>query len=65
MFYLKQENNGTTVETVITDKNVFCLCPDCGREHAVDVSKIFAGGDADLFSARVYCPGCSKKRMGK
>ena len=65
MFYIKHENDGVTVKAEITDENVFTICPECGREHAVDLSEIFKGGDADFYSTAVYCSTCSAKRVSK
>lgn len=65
MFYLKQECDGITVDAVITDENVFCICPECSREHSVDLSEIFKAGNADFYSTRVYCEKCSAKRTKK
>ena len=62
MFYTKTTINDTTIKTEITDENVFTICPECGREHAVDLQAILCGGDADLLSTSVYCAECTEKR---
>ena len=63
MFYIKTRlNEGTTLKSEITDENVFTICPECGKEHAVDLSEIFKGGDADFYSTQSYCPECSARR---
>lgn len=65
MFYIKHESDGVTVKAEITGENVFTICPECGREHAVDLSELFKGGGADLYSTAVYCPECSAKRVSR
>lgn len=65
MFYIKHESDGVTVKAEITDENVFTICPECGKEHGVDLSEVFKGGDADFYSTSVYCPECSAKRLNK
>lgn len=62
MFYIKTRlGAGATIRTEITSENVFCVCPECGVEHAVDLVDILSTG-GDLFSTAVYCPECSKER---
>jgi hypothetical protein len=64
MFYVKEKLNAeTTIKVEITDENVFTCCPECGREKSVDLSEIFKGGDADLYSTKVYCSECFAKRQ--
>lgn len=59
MFYVKTKiNEGTEIRTEITDENVFTVCPQCGQEHAVDLSEIFSDGHSDLFGTAVYCRKC-------
>lgn len=59
MFYVK----GRGRKINLRDDNVFTKCPGCGREHAVDLTEIFKGGDACIYSTAVYCPECSEKRL--
>ena len=62
MFYVKAEiSDGVTIKAEIAD-NVFTLCPQCGREHAVDLSETFPDGDVDLYSTQVFCAECSMRR---
>lgn len=58
MFYLKYK--GKKLE--INGENVYTICSQCGKEHAVDLQQILEGGDADLYSTSVYCVMCSKAR---
>lgn len=60
MFYVKKM--GLKVE--ITPDNVFTKCPDCGKEHAVNITDILKAPDACLYSTAVYCPSCSQKHAG-
>lgn len=61
MFYIKAKlSDGVTIKTEITE-NVFTVCPECGREHAVDLVEVLRGGDADLYSTQVLCSECSAK----
>lgn len=58
MFYLKYNGEKLPIE----DGNVYTICPECGREHAVDLQEILEGGDADLYGTAVYCEECSARR---
>lgn len=57
MFYMKYKGK----KLVISEDNVFTVCPRCGREHSVDLQDILMGGEADLYSTSVYCADCSRK----
>ena len=64
MFWVKSKiAEGVTVRTVITDENVFTVCPQCGLEHKVDLCDVLSGGDTDLYGTQVYCRECSTKRL--
>lgn len=66
MFYVKAKiGEHTTICSEITEENTFTVCPMCGNEHAVDLSEIFSGGDADLYSTAVYCHDCSRRRAAE
>lgn len=54
-FYLKHCGS----KVYITDENVYTVCPQCGKEHCVNLHDVFT--DGDLCSTQVYCPSCSKK----
>lgn len=54
-FYLKHCGS----KVYITDENVYTVCPQCGKEHRVNLHDVFT--DGDLCSTQVYCPSCSKK----
>ena len=61
MFYIKtKQHSGKMVSTEITDENVFTRCPGCGREMPVDLADIFADGEGDLFSTKIFCAACTK-----
>ena len=63
MFYVKEQRlNGGIVKIEITDENVFTRCPDCKRELSVDLVELFSDSDGDLFSTRVVCSACTKKK---
>lgn len=63
MFYAKKEvADGMTVSIAIED-NVFCLCPVCGREVAVDLQEILSDEDADLMGTAVLCDACAREWM--
>lgn len=57
MFYLKHK--GKKLE--IYDDNVFTICPQCGKEHCVDIQDVLAHEGADLFGTAVYCKDCTIK----
>ena len=60
MFYVKTEiAEGVTIRAEITGENVFTACPECGREHQVDLAAIV---EFDLCGTVVYCDECSKRR---
>lgn len=54
---------GEPVTLPIEDDNVFTHCPDCGKEHAVDIVELAGGGDFDLYGSSVFCEACTKKRQ--
>ena len=58
-------DRGSLVILPIEDDNVFTHCPDCGREHAVDLVEIASGGDFDLYGSAVCCEDCTRKRRGE
>lgn len=58
MFYIKHK--GEKLE--IREDNVYTTCPQCGKEHEVDICDILTGGDADLYGTQVYCRECSEKQ---
>ena len=58
MFYMK--NKGKKLE--IHDDNVFTICPQCGKEHAIDLQDILTCEHADLYGTSVYCQRCSEQR---
>lgn len=66
MFYVKQALTDRAEVTVeITDDNVFCRCPLCGREVAVDLQEILAEEDTDLMGTVVLCEECVEEWMKK
>lgn len=58
MFYLKHNGEKLPIE----GDNVYTICPECGREHAIDLQEILEGGSADLYGTAVYCEECSARR---
>lgn len=66
LFYVKQALTDRAEVTVeITDDNVFCRCPLCGREVAVDLQEILAEEDTDLMGTVVLCEECVEEWMKK
>lgn len=64
MFYVKEKTDEIEVKVELNDQNVFCTCPDCGREVAVDLSWVFADGLGDMYGTSVCCAECTKRRLG-
>lgn len=57
MFYVKEPINDAMEVTVeISDENVFCRCPVCGRE-------VLGDGKGDLSGTAVLCEDCSRELM--
>lgn len=61
MFYMKHKGN----KLPIRDDNVYTKCPECGREHHVDLQEILSTGNADLYSTHVLCGACSERVLVK
>ncbi|HJI29645.1 MAG TPA: hypothetical protein OIL76_06305 [Veillonellaceae bacterium] len=62
MFYIKERiHGGVEVKIEITDENVFCRCPLCGREVAVDLEDVLSSGGG-LYGTAVFCERCAEKR---
>lgn len=61
LFYVKKQMKGIEINMEICDNNVFTVCPQCGKEHAVDLTEIFAHGDGSFYATKTYCPKCSDK----
>ncbi len=65
MFYAKEKITSTVDITVeLHDDNVFCTCPGCGCEVKIDLAELFSDGESDLHGTAVYCPDCSKEKLG-
>lgn len=61
MFYVKAKiSKSAEVRVDITDENVFCKCPVCGKEVQVYLSDILKDEDADLTGTAVFCDECGK-----
>lgn len=64
MFYVKEPINDAMEVTVeISDENVFCRCPVCGREVLVDLEEVLGDGKGDLSGTTVLCEDCSRELM--
>lgn len=62
MFYVKENiNDALEVKVEITDENVFCHCPRCGKEVKVDLNDFFGDEEFDLYSTGLLCSDCSRK----
>lgn len=59
MFYVKEPiTDNMEFQMGITDKNVFCLCPVCGKEVPVNLEKVLGNWSP---SEDVYCgPQCGR-----
>ena len=58
MFYIKV--NGQKKE--ITARNIYTLCPECGKEIQVDLTELIQPGEFDLEASRVLCGKCSRSK---
>ena len=64
MFYVKEPlTDSVNVTVEIRDDNVFCRCPFCGKELAVDLQDILMDGNGDLFGTTVLCDTCAEEWM--
>ncbi|HRR77723.1 MAG TPA: hypothetical protein P5191_13080 [Ruminococcus sp.] len=65
MFYVKEKTDEIEVKVELNDENVFCTCPDCGKEVSVDLSEVFSDGYGDMYGTSVLCSDCAKIRIRK
>lgn len=63
MFYVKEKTDTAEIKVELNDENVFCTCPDCGKEVGVDLSCVFSDGTGDLYNTAVLCRTCSQQRV--
>lgn len=61
MFYMKHK--GKKLE--VLEDNVYTICPQCGKEHVVDLHDILSCEHADLYGTSIYCEECSYERALK
>lgn len=62
MFYLKDGKR----KLYIKDNNVYTICPECGKEHSVDIKRVLEDNSTCIQSTTVLCSGCSKNtKRGK
>lgn len=59
MFYMKHRGKRLNIR----EDNVYTRCPNCGKEHAVDIQEIFRDGESDIYGTAVYCEDCAVKRV--
>lgn len=65
MFYVKTQLDEDTMITVdITDTNVFCHCPVCGREVPVNLDNYTQNPEFSIVDSEVLCKKCSHKFHG-
>lgn len=58
MFYMIERlNDSMKIYIEITDENVFCRCPICGLEVAVDIAEILRDSEGEA----VICDECDKQ----
>ena len=66
MFNAKYQNDeGVLLKIPITDDNVFCICPGCGKEVGVNIVELAKDKDFDLYATQCYCPECSGRIIKK
>ncbi len=58
MFYLKHKGKKLYIES----DNVYTTCPQCGKEHAVDLNDAIIDGVLDLYGLAICCTECSAER---
>ena len=64
MFYVKENiNDAVEIKVELNDENVFCTCPACGKEVAVDLSVEIAAGIGDMYGTAVLCDKCAMRRL--
>lgn len=62
-YYVKGTTEaGEPVTLPIEADSVYTYCPDCGKEHVVDIVELACAGDFDLYGSAVYCRECADKR---
>ncbi|MGI6508292.1 MAG: hypothetical protein ACOX4A_07935 [Saccharofermentanales bacterium] len=60
MFYTKLTlSENSKVITRLSDKNVYSICPKCGKEIRVNLSDVLKEEDTDLHTTCVYCKSCA------
>lgn len=59
MFYAKSGD----IKIELNDENVFTICPNCGKEHMVDLIEVLQDEGASLYGTRVYCAECSARHL--
>ena len=51
-------------ENILLDyDNIYCRCPDCGREVSVDLSIFQGDEDFDICETELFCDECSEKYL--
>lgn len=62
MFYMIERlKDSMKIYIEVTDENVFCRCPICGLEVAVDIAEILRNFESDLIASAVFCDECDKQ----
>lgn len=62
-YYVKGTTEaGEPVTLSIDSDNVFTHCPDCGREHTIDLVEIAREEAFDFYGSAVCCEDCTRKR---
>lgn len=52
-------SENSKVITRLSDKNVYSICPKCGKEIQVNLSDVLKEEDTDLHTTCVYCKSCT------
>ena len=64
MFYVKERISDALEVSIDIGKNVYCKCPNCGAEVAVDLDDVCADGNVDLSITSVLCDRCAHMIFG-
>lgn len=61
MFYTKLTLTDGELITHLTEDNIYCTCPICGKEIQIDLEGVLKEDHTTLQETAVYCEKCSKR----
>lgn len=61
MFYTKCLKDGQIIKTPVTTKNVFAICPGCGKEVSINWLQYFMYSPKQIKCIDIYCDNCKNK----